>query len=183
MNYQDETEFQQLLARFKKLSPRCRVLEIGSLHGETLRHWIENMEVDGLIVSVDLMIPPADPRYLQQKLGHEILWHQWAMASGHSLYVLDRDSRDPLCVKIVSSLLPVIDFLWIDGGHDRDTCLRDWTNYSPLVRPGGLVAFHDLGREWPDVRPVWESVKTQYAHEEFVASPDRYGIGVLEMSR
>jgi predicted O-methyltransferase YrrM len=39
--------------------------------------------------------------------------------------------------------LPPIDILLIDGCHSYDQCRRDYLNYSPLVRVGGYVLFHD----------------------------------------
>ena len=34
-----------------------------------------------------------------------------------------------------------IDFLWIDGNHDQ--AYRDFTDWSPFLKPGGRVGFHD----------------------------------------
>lgn len=36
-----------------------------------------------------------------------------------------------------------IDFLFIDGDHSYDGCLRDWQDWSRFVVRGGVVAFHD----------------------------------------
>ncbi len=36
-----------------------------------------------------------------------------------------------------------IDFLFIDGDHSYEACLRDWTEWSPFIVKGGIVAFHD----------------------------------------
>jgi hypothetical protein len=181
MNYQDESEFNRLLDLFRKLVPRSRILEIGSLHGETLRHWMESAEIKSTIVSIDLMVPPSDPRYRIQKDGHQVNWPLDALKYGnHLFFCLDEDSKDPHTIATVNRLLlPRIDFLFIDGGHDRGTCQADWENYGPLVRPGGMVAFHDLGREWPDVRGVWEEARKGKVSQEIVVSPDQYGIGVL----
>ena len=52
MTYQDEAEFNQLLAIYKELAPK-QVVEIGSLTGETLKRWIANAETGATIVSVD----------------------------------------------------------------------------------------------------------------------------------
>jgi len=38
-----------------------------------------------------------------------------------------------------------IDLLFIDGDHSYEACLADWRAYGPLVRKGGVVAFHDTG--------------------------------------
>jgi predicted O-methyltransferase YrrM len=37
-----------------------------------------------------------------------------------------------------------IDFLFLDGDHSYEGVTKDWAMYSPLVRPGGVVAFHDI---------------------------------------
>jgi predicted O-methyltransferase YrrM len=36
-----------------------------------------------------------------------------------------------------------IDFLFIDGDHDEVAVMRDWSDWSRFVVPGGVVAFHD----------------------------------------
>jgi hypothetical protein len=36
-----------------------------------------------------------------------------------------------------------IDLLFIDADHCREAVLRDFRNYLPLVRPQGLILFHD----------------------------------------
>lgn len=36
-----------------------------------------------------------------------------------------------------------IDFLFIDGDHSYEGCLRDWQEWSPFVVKDGFVAFHD----------------------------------------
>jgi predicted O-methyltransferase YrrM len=35
------------------------------------------------------------------------------------------------------------DLVFIDGDHSQDGCERDWSDWSPLVRIGGHVIFHD----------------------------------------
>jgi predicted O-methyltransferase YrrM len=36
-----------------------------------------------------------------------------------------------------------IDFLLIDGDHAEKAVERDWADWSPFVKPGAVVAFHD----------------------------------------
>jgi predicted O-methyltransferase YrrM len=181
MEYQDAREFVELNNLYLQLKPRANVLEIGSLLGETLQHWIIGCEPDGIVVSIDLSVAPSDPRYEAQRKGHEITWREWAFVQHVRFFLFDGDSKDPRIVQTVQTLLPQIDFLFIDGGHDRETCFQDYGNYGRLVRSGGLIAFHDLGREWPDVRKVWESIKQPGRRFEFCQSPERYGIGVLQV--
>lgn len=177
--YQDETEIEKLVEVFKKISPRRHILEIGSLWGGTLKRWIDNAEPNATIISVDAIVPQNDKRYVRQRHGHDVEWRQWAYDKGHRLYVFDRDSRQAETAAIVKSILPVLDFCFIDGGHEYETALSDWLTYGRMVRPGGVVAFHDLGTEHPGVRPVWEMASHQRRREEFCVNPGMYGIGVM----
>lgn len=36
-----------------------------------------------------------------------------------------------------------ISLLWIDGSHEYEDVLKDFTLYEPYLQPGGIVAFHD----------------------------------------
>jgi MMP 1-O-methyltransferase len=36
-----------------------------------------------------------------------------------------------------------IDLLVIDGDHSEDGVQRDWNDWSPFVKPGGVIIFHD----------------------------------------
>jgi hypothetical protein len=36
-----------------------------------------------------------------------------------------------------------LDFLFIDGDHRYKQCLEDFDNWTPLLKPGGLLAMHD----------------------------------------
>ena len=52
-----------------------------------------------------------------------------------------------------------IDFLFIDGDHREEAVERDWLDWSPFVKPDGVVAFHDArvfpsGWPTPDYGPV-----------------------------
>jgi predicted O-methyltransferase YrrM len=40
-----------------------------------------------------------------------------------------------------------IDLLFIDGAHEYDAVLQDYDQWSPLLRPGGMIAFHDVVTE------------------------------------
>ncbi|MEI6498436.1 MAG: class I SAM-dependent methyltransferase [bacterium] len=38
-----------------------------------------------------------------------------------------------------------LDFLFIDGNHDYESVLKDYLQWSPLIKKGGYIAFHDVG--------------------------------------
>lgn len=49
------------------------------------------------------------------------------------------------------------DFLFVDAGHSYDDVHLDYLDYSPMIRRGGVIAFHDsLARAaYPEVK-VWK---------------------------
>jgi len=52
-----------------------------------------------------------------------------------------------------------IHLLFIDGSHDYEDVLTDFTGFFPHVVPNGLVAFHDVyNKDWPDVLRAWNGV-------------------------
>src|SRR5205823_2583944 len=60
--------------------------------------------------------------------------------------VVRGDSHDTRTVGRVKEILAdkPLDFLFVDADHSRDGVRRDFELYSPLVRVGGLIAFHDI---------------------------------------
>ena len=63
-----------------------------------------------------------------------------------------------------------IDVLFIDGDHSTEGMLADYADYSPLVRPGGIIAVHDIfylvevteaWRRLPHPGPKYESPRNQ----------------------
>jgi predicted O-methyltransferase YrrM len=114
---------------------------------------------------------------------------------GQEVWLRDGSSRAPETVRAFTRALGPrrLDLLFIDGDHRYEGVRRDFLEYSPLVREGGLIAFHDvvpdrLTREgvqstsWVGGVPrFWATVKAAYPAWEFIADPnqDGFGIGVL----
>jgi predicted O-methyltransferase YrrM len=82
-----------------------------------------------------------------------------------------------------------VDFLFIDGDHTYEGVRRDFEMYSPLVREGGIIAFHDIVPGPPEnvggVPEFWNKIKTRYRHLEIVRDWGQggFGIGVIYMTR
>lgn len=57
-----------------------------------------------------------------------------------------RDSHSPKTKQVIEEILGdrKIDFLYIDGDHSESGTKQDYEMYSPLVRDGGMIGFHDL---------------------------------------
>jgi predicted O-methyltransferase YrrM len=78
-----------------------------------------------------------------------------------------------------------LDYLFIDGDHTYEGVKCDFGMYGPMVRKGGLIAFHDIAEGLPEmvggVPRFWQEVKSQYRHDEIIENRDQggYGIGVL----
>lgn len=53
-------------------------------------------------------------------------------------------------VEMLACLPPVYDFVFIDGSHDKESVLADAERAAAVLRPGGLLAFHDYGRTGQD---------------------------------
>jgi len=49
------------------------------------------------------------------------------------------------------------DFLFVDAGHSEDDVAADHATYGPMVRPGGVIAFHDACKRaaFPEIT-VWQ---------------------------
>jgi len=46
---------------------------------------------------------------------------------------------------VVKKLNKEIDFLFIDGNHNHESVLQDYKDWSPFIKKGGYIAFHDVG--------------------------------------
>jgi len=55
-----------------------------------------------------------------------------------------------------------IDLLFIDGSHEYKDVLEDFKQFFPQVKPGGIVAFHDVVDTWPGPLRVWKEVASGY---------------------
>ena len=55
-----------------------------------------------------------------------------------------------------------VDFLFIDGDHSHEGVKKDFEMYSPLVRKGGIIAFHDIVPfGYPTLHKFWNEVKVK----------------------
>lgn len=128
---QDLDELLWMMNRVEGLAPK-RVLEIGVEDGGTLKCWEQVSYDNALIIGVDIRVMNL----------------QWDIKnSTKEVHYVQGDSHDSATVEMVKKLLNgrLIDFLFIDGDHSIGGVEADWNMFSPLVRVGGLVGFHDIG--------------------------------------
>lgn len=60
----------------------------------------------------------------------------------------------------LESLRGRVDFIFIDGDHSYDACKADIEAWAPMVRKGGVMAFHDFGSRADGVTcAIFEQIK------------------------
>jgi len=175
----------ELTALSKILAEHCpeRALEIGTAQGGTLLLLARLASPYAKIMSIDL---PGGMfgggygslrRWVYRRFAHR----------NQRLYLLQGDSHTEATLERVKAVLKgqPLDYLFIDGDHRYDGVKRDFEMYGPLVRKGGLIAFHDIVEGPSDavggVPQFWREVKFRYRHLEIINDPLQggYGIGIL----
>lgn len=119
-----------------------RILEVGSLYGaSTATMALANPEA--LVTTIDafwwspLEDCPASSAQLRRNLEEA--------GCLESVTIREGDSRE-----IGRSWSEPIDFLFIDGGHDFESCRADLFNFGPHAQ---VIALHDCDNPfWPDIR-------------------------------
>jgi predicted O-methyltransferase YrrM len=167
-----EAEYRVLLELYKRLAPNS-MLEIGTYHGGTLYHWLQN-SFNTKIVTVDSYAVGVDNRDQ---------YDDWNQYGRNDLVVLVGDTNKPETAKVVHEHGP-FDWLFIDAGHYLPEVTADWNNYRPMVRPGGIAVLHDILTHpaWPsiEVGQLWAEIKN--THDTFEIIADHHaqwgGIGV-----
>lgn len=160
---QDHWEFgitHLILKNFSK--PFQDILEVGTFGGWTMMAWLLLSNPGAKAVCVDMLKNTSAP------LPPNVIF-------------LERDSHDPETLREVNKLLPTgVDFLFIDGDHSLRGCAMDWNMYAPLVRPGGIVGFHDI--LIGDVRATWREVMRRYPSvqvQDYAPDGSRMGLGLI----
>jgi predicted O-methyltransferase YrrM len=174
-----------LLNLLRQDPPRL-VCEIGADLGGTLGLFAAVAAPDSRLLSLDVNYTPARLRALPH-----------LARDGQQITCLAADSHSTHTLKAVRNWLAgrALDFLFIDGDHSLAGVASDFAMYAPLVRPGGLVALHDI---IPDHRSRYGTAtacdtggvpifwRELTARGDFVArelvengEQDGYGLGVI----
>jgi len=157
-----------------------KVLEIGTFQGGTLCILARLSAPRATIISIDL--PGGEFGGGQSKV-RSLLYHTFGK-SFQRMHLIRGDSHSEEVAARVRRITQSLDVLFIDGDHTYEGVEQDFLSYSPLVRRGGIVAFHDIA-EHPekaggDVPRFWNELKASHRHEEIIKNPEQgWGIGVL----
>jgi len=180
---QIKKEIEQLLAVVKSHKVKV-MLEIGTYNGGTLFLFSHVVNKDALIISVDF------PDGLEGG-GHgkwrDVLFKIFKLPAQH-MFLVRGDSHKQDTLDKVNGILNGIevDFIFIDGDHTYNGVKQDFQMYSPLLRKGGIIAFHDI-LERPkelhcEVDRFWKEVKGMLQYETLEVidknSDETLGIGI-----
>lgn len=153
-----------------------KILEIGTYHGGTLYNWLR------------LLAPNRGTAYTIDDRPPLGVWQEWVKYFGVTMenYVGNSHAADTLTWATARG---PFDFLFIDGDHTYPGVKYDFLQYAPLVRRGGVVAFHDIlnpapGRNQDHIRVsiLWQEIqRAGHLTRELVTHPDQGwgGIGVV----
>jgi cephalosporin hydroxylase len=149
------------------------ILEIGTARGGTLLIWASLASRQ--VISCDLVHRPAQKSLLEALPPP---------GSRCRVRLLTGNSHEPAFKRRVAETLNgrQVDFLFIDGDHSESGVARDYEDYREFVRPGGIIAFHDIIENQPlpdnQVFHFWKKVRQGKAVEEFVDDPRQCGFGI-----
>lgn len=146
------------------------IVEIGSDAGGTLYGW---RQLSNRVYSISL---------------HGGAFSSGAPFESHGADFIDGDSHNTRSLDWLVDQLngTPIDVLFLDGDHTFEGVATDWDLYSPLVRPGGIVALHDICWHGPDhpcqVDRFWAEITSWPGVQTttFIDTPTNWGgIGVV----
>ena len=160
------------------------MMEIGTRNGGTLFLYSWTLPRGTQLLSLDL---PSDQSLRRGYDRFKTSYLASFVQKTQSLKLIRGNSHSPSNLakaKVVVGGVGKLDFLFIDGDHTYEGVKQDFEMYSPLVRKGGLVAFHDIvGHDVgiSEVDRYWNEIKGNYKHTEIVENPRQNwaGIGVL----
>ena len=135
---QDREEIKAFISLLLKRERLPSVLEVGlGNYGST--HFLWRLLFDRVIT-----IEKSHERVRTFGSNLRAFYRQWVLDDPRSSFLIG-SSHDPDTVGKAYQCTPGgVDLLFLDGDHRYTSVLTDWLLYSPLVRPGGLVAFHDV---------------------------------------
>ncbi len=179
---QIKEEFSELMKIVENLRPK-NVLEIGTANGGALFCFSRLSSDDGNIVSVDLPEGKFGGGYEEWRIP----FFESFKKNSQKLHFLRDDSHKDSTLESVIKYFnnQKIDFLFIDGDHTYEGVKKDFEMYGPLVKEGGVIAFHDIAEGSEEyvggVPKFWKEVKEGRKFREFVDdwSQGGYGIGIL----
>jgi hypothetical protein len=122
------------------------LFEFGTFDGLTTWHLAANCGPDARLWTLDL--PPEHPERIARRNGVAVGARFAGTEEGDRIEQLFGDSLtfNPEAYR------GLVDFCFIDANHDHDHVCRDTNSALVMVKPGGVIFWHDYSRWWPGVQ-------------------------------
>jgi predicted O-methyltransferase YrrM len=132
---QPEPYMDDVIRAFRLLRGCRSYVEVGTYDKGNLAYVAGLLAGDAVLVDVDCEPRPERTERLKKRLG-----------AGQRLFTVVGDSTlQETCEQVGAALAGrPADAVFIDANHVASFVLNDYALYSRLVRPGGLVLFHDV---------------------------------------
>ncbi len=158
---QDREEIKEFVSRLLSGGRLGTALEVGlGYYGST--HFLWRLLFDKVIT-----IEKSHERIRTFGTHMRAFHGRWTLDDRRSSFIIGMSYEPSTIQKTYQCASDGVDLLFIDGDHQYASVLTDWLLYSPLVRPGGLIAFHDIAL----------TVKGHYGVPEFL---DRLSRGSID---
>lgn len=172
---QNREEITWLAEEVKKTEPK-NILEIGTERGGSMYIW-DKIAYRGKRISVDMC-----DRHT--KTFRELAFKK--VGTFNNIKFIEGDShKKEIFDKVVEELGGAkVDFLFLDGDHSYEGVKQDFEMYSPLVRDGGLIGFHDVIESDENKRTntlvykFWQELPQGKRREKIVGGKDIFGVGL-----
>jgi len=134
------------------LEMQCeRALELGTQNGQSARSILMAFgEKDsGSLLSVD------------HKNRSGILDEHFGDYKKYWRFIQGNTTDNDIVASVKNSLIKegdMFDLIVIDAGHDYESVKKDWDNYTPMLRPGGVVFLHDTVNTDAGVSKLWDEI-------------------------
>jgi predicted O-methyltransferase YrrM len=144
---QVRSEILSLLEKIQSINPEI-IVEIGTNKGGTLALYANIAPSTAEITSIDLHQGEFGGGYPAWKIP----FYQAFKRGNQKINLIRADSHKKETLDQLKTILAgkSIDYLFIDGDHTYEGVKMDFEMYSPLVRKGGLIAFHDVVHHPPE---------------------------------
>lgn len=173
------SELRRMLECVRNMSP-ATVVEIGTANGGTLLSLCRVAAPNAKIVSIDMPGGGFGGGYSAWRIP---LYKAFAHHS-QDIFLIRKDSHSLTTLNELKTILAgnVVDFLFIDGDHSPEGVYRDFELYSPLVKKGGILGFHDIAPLSPSPdygsRQLWTNLRLRYESKEIIEDPNQKGFGI-----
>lgn len=184
-NRREIIDFIEFIANRCKKQSLFQFIEIGSRLGGTfalIGKCLAKICPKVIGLSIDL---PNQPHENTRKKS--LINALEAMQLNFEYKVILDDSHKPETLQSTKEFLyGPVDLVFIDGDHSEEGSYQDFVDYSKLLRPGGVIAYHDIvePKHWPwvQVHKTWARIKKEHSKspiKEWKYQNDGYGIGAI----